>query len=78
MPKSTPSVPLHRVAVEIGYISIYWAWLEHAVDELITLLAPLDRGHCAEAITGNTDIRQKVQMVRALAFIRKRRSHRLV
>jgi hypothetical protein len=71
MPKSTPSAPLHRVAIEIGYISIYWAWLEDAVDELVTTLGPLERGQPAEAIMGNTDIRQKVQMVKALAFLRQ-------
>jgi hypothetical protein len=63
--------PLQRVALELGYISIYWAWLEDAIDALITELAPLEEGHVANAITGSTDIRQKVQMVKALAFIRK-------
>lgn len=71
MPKSKPSAPLHRVAIEIGYITIYWAWLEDIVDELITVLAPLERDQPAEAILGNSDIRQKAQMVRALALIRR-------
>jgi hypothetical protein len=69
--KSAPSAPLHRIAIEIGYICIYWAWLEGVIDELITILAPLEPGQPADAITGNTDTRQKVQMVRALAFLRK-------
>jgi hypothetical protein len=57
--------------LELGYISIYWAWLEDAIDALITELAPLEEGHAANAVMGNTDIRQKVQMLKALAFIRK-------
>jgi hypothetical protein len=71
MPKDSHGKPLQRLAIELGYISIYWAWLEHAIDDLITELAPLEKGHAANAITGSTDIRQKVQMVKALAFIRK-------
>jgi hypothetical protein len=74
MPKDTHGKPLQRVALELGYIGIYWAWLEHAIDDLITELAPLENGHAANAITGNTDLRQKVQMVKALAFVRKRES----
>lgn len=71
MPKAAPGAPLHRVAIELGYITIYWAWLEDIVDELITVLAPLERDHPADAILGNSDIRQKAQMIRALALIRK-------
>lgn len=63
--------PIERIALEIGYITIYWAWLEDAVDSLIDELVPLDSGQVAEAITGNVDIRHKVQMVKALAFLRK-------
>jgi hypothetical protein len=74
MSKDNHGKPLQRVALELGYISIYWAWLEHAIDDLITALAPLEEGHAANAITGNTDLRQKVQMLRALAFIRKDQS----
>ncbi|MCA1433124.1 hypothetical protein I6F33_09075 [Bradyrhizobium sp. BRP20] len=66
--------PLQRVALELGYISIYWAWLEDAIDSLITQLAPLEEGHAANAIMGSTDIRQKVQMLKALAFIRRGKS----
>jgi hypothetical protein len=35
MPKDHHGKPLQRVALELGYISIYWAWLEHAIDDLI-------------------------------------------
>jgi hypothetical protein len=62
---------IDRIAIEIGFITIYWAWLEDAIDELIDELVPLDGGHIAQAITGNVDLRQKVQMVKALAFINK-------
>jgi len=71
MAKDLHRKPLQRVALELGYISIYWAWLEDAIDALITQLAPLEEGHAANAIMGSTDIRQKVQMLKALAFIRK-------
>lgn len=71
MAKDPHGKPLQRVALELGYISIYWAWLEDAIDSLITHLGPLEEGHAANAITGSIDLRQKIQIVKALAFIRK-------
>ncbi|MCA1529734.1 hypothetical protein [Bradyrhizobium yuanmingense] len=71
MAKDPHGKPLQRLALELGYISIYWGWLEDAIDSLITQLAPLEEGHAANAITGSTDLRSKIQMARALAFIRK-------
>ena len=71
MAKDPHRKPLQRVALQLGYVSIYWAWIEDVIDALITELAPLEKGHAANAITGSTDVRQKVQMLKALAFIRK-------
>jgi hypothetical protein len=69
--KSLSKDPIERIAFEIGFITIYWAWLEDAIDKLIDELVPLDSGQTSEAITGNVDLRQKVQMLKALAFINK-------
>ncbi|EFI52017.1 hypothetical protein [Afipia sp. 1NLS2] len=74
MPKSLHSPRLEKIALELGYISIYWAWIEDVIDELVTTLAPLQEGHVADAITGNADMKQKIQMVKALAFL-KRKEH---
>jgi hypothetical protein len=71
MAKDIHGKPLQRLALELGYISIYWGWLEDAIDSLVTQLAPLEEGHAVNAITGSSDLRQKIQMVKALAFIRK-------
>ena len=69
MAKDPHRKPLQRVALQLGYVSIYWAWIEDVIDALITELAPLEKGHAANAITGSTDVRQKVQMLKALALL---------
>jgi hypothetical protein len=62
---------IEKMATEIGYICIHWGWLEEVLDLLIALLAPIDEQRAWHAITGNLDIRQKTQVLRALFFIKK-------
>lgn len=77
MAKSFHSGPIHspaldRAAYELGYINIYWGWLEDALSALISQLAGVTEDiRVAQAITGNADIRDKVRMCSALAFIEK-------
>jgi hypothetical protein len=71
MPMSIHGPPMERVALELGYISIYWGWIEDNINEFITALGPLERGNLAQAIVGNTEIRSKIQMAKAIAFLRK-------
>ena len=72
MPKPPHGRAIDRMmATEIGYICIHWGWLEEVLDLLIALLAPIDEQKAWHAITGNLDIRQKAQVLRALFFIKK-------
>src|SRR5688500_5714555 len=72
MPKRSYRRPrLEKYAAELGYISIYWASLEHRLDLFVTSLVHLEYGHVSEAVTGNADLRSKLQMIRALAFVRQ-------
>src|SRR5215471_12058865 len=60
-----------KAALQLGYISIYWAWLEHVIDEWIEELAHIDEPQIAQAIVGNAEVRGKIQMAKALCFLRK-------
>jgi hypothetical protein len=75
MAKSPHGRAVEKMAAEIGYVCIHWAWLEDIIDFLIALLAPIDNHEVGNAITGNVDIRQKAQMLRALFFLRKGRNN---
>jgi hypothetical protein len=55
----------------IGYVCITWAILETELDKLTTVLAPLELGDASEAVLGNSNIRDKVKMLKALGFMRK-------
>jgi hypothetical protein len=71
MGKSLHSVRFDKVAQELGHICIYWAWLEQALDELIIELSHLEPGDIGRSVTANADIRSKISMIKALAFLRK-------
>lgn len=60
-----------RLAVALGHICIGWSRLERDLDEFIELLAPLEAGDISRSVTAGMDIRDKVQAVRALAYLRK-------
>jgi hypothetical protein len=62
---------LDEVALALGYINIYWAWLEHALDDFVIELAALEMGDMGRSVTANADLRSKIQMAIALAFIRR-------
>jgi hypothetical protein len=63
-----------RTALELGHISIEWARIEHSLDELIEILIPLDKDNSVlnDAITGNIDIRNKAQIIKAVAFLKQK------
>jgi hypothetical protein len=67
------SDPFDKVALQLGHISIQWGRLERDLSEFIELLTPLDLSQTQinEAITGNIDVRGKIQIIKALAFLRK-------
>jgi hypothetical protein len=60
---------LDVAAIELGHITMAWGRLEHHLDEWIAEIAMLDGQQVSEAITGNLDIRGKIQVIKALAFI---------
>jgi len=62
---------LDKAAHELGNITIEWARIEGAIDELIVLLGPLEEGPAGHVFTGNIDIRNKIQMLKGLAFLRQ-------
>jgi hypothetical protein len=77
MAKSPHGRSVEKLATEIGYVCIHWAWLEDVIDYLIAQLAKIDvegwnnPAKAWHAITGNLDIRQKAQILKALFFLRK-------
>ena len=60
-----------KIALQLGHITIEWGHLERMLDDLIVELGRLDETHVAQIITGNSDIRSKIQMAKGLSFIRK-------
>jgi hypothetical protein len=71
MTKKSHNPQMRKLATELGYVCIYWGWIEDAIDELITYTAEIEYEQIAQAIMGNADIRQKIQMAKALAFLRQ-------
>jgi hypothetical protein len=61
---------LNKLALVIGHLCIKWAWIEEVLDTFIGNYAPLAEGHIQHAITSNLDIRNKIQILKALAFER--------
>lgn len=66
-----PPTPFDEHARAIGYVCQSWAILELLVNRYIELLVPLPEGPEAECITVNADMRQKIQMLRGLGFIKR-------
>ena len=62
---------LENIALAIGYVSIFWGWLDHELDDLLATLAPFEGGDISRSIVGNMDLRDKIKIAGALAFIRK-------
>lgn len=60
-----------KVATAIGHICIGWGHLERDLNEFIQALTPLDEGDISRSITANMDVRSKIQVIKALAFLRK-------
>jgi len=61
---------LNKLAMVIGHLCIKWAWIEETLDTFIGNYAPLAEGHIQHAITSNLDIKNKIQILKALAFER--------
>lgn len=69
---SKPHNPeMQELATELGFICIYWGWIEDSLDTFITELAELEHDQIAQALTGNVDVRQKIHMAKALSFLRQ-------
>jgi len=71
--------PLESITRAIGYICIFWAWLEDTLDQFILDLSPLDDLRLTKnelekiphILASAGDIRDKIRVLRALAFLRK-------
>lgn len=59
-----------KLAEALGLVCIRWGRLDNALCEFIELLAPLEPGQISETITAELDIRVKIQIIKALAFLR--------
>jgi hypothetical protein len=55
----------------IGYLCIYWAALEHGMDRLLEILAPLEPGDISNSITSEIDGRTKLTLLRKVGFARQ-------
>jgi hypothetical protein len=70
---------LERATQAIGYVCVFWAWLEDHIGEMILDLAPFDKAKITDreikqlrdVIFVDSDIRSKIKILRAVAFIRK-------
>ncbi len=70
---------LEAAAQAIGYVCIYWTWLEDAINLAIDKMVPLDsltilereRTEIVTIISTMGDMRAKMTALRAIAFIRK-------
>lgn len=62
---------LENQARAIGYLCIMWGHLEGHVDIALGQLTPLPYDQTAHCITANTDIRDKIEMLKGIAFLRK-------
>jgi hypothetical protein len=70
---------LENIATSIGYICIYWAWLDDFLSEMIRKICPFDpRKMIAsdleqldQIFRSHGDLRDKIKILRAVAFVRK-------
>jgi hypothetical protein len=70
---------MDKVAEAIGWVCIFWAWLEHTIDEAIYTIIAFDTLKIGEkrikeienAFAASGDIRSKIKTLRAVAFICK-------
>jgi hypothetical protein len=60
-----------ELAQILGYVCIAWGRLEHDLNAFIETLTPLEEGDVSRSITASLDLRSKVQIIKALAFLRK-------
>jgi len=59
-------------AVAIGHVCFAWAELESDLNQMFTMLTLLNQqGDAAEVVSLNIDMRQKIEIVKALAFVKK-------
>ena len=54
----------------IGRVCVAWSWLEHHVDIVLATFIPMADLIEARCITANTDLRDKLAILRSLAFMR--------
>jgi hypothetical protein len=68
---------LDRLTGALGYVCVFWAWLERTLDDLILDLAPLNDlkrtksqiEQLRDVLLLDTDIRTKIKILRSVAFI---------
>lgn len=76
MSRNTNNSPFDKIALELGRVDMAWSRIEDLIDAFIAELLHFDeRSEIVRCITANADIRNKVQMVKSMSFIRKDDSH---
>lgn len=65
-----PSAAQKEVALTIGLVCMQWASIEGGIDEFIQILAPFETDEIAHVFSGNMGLPEKLQTLRALAFVR--------
>jgi hypothetical protein len=62
---------LHEHATAIGYVCIHWSDLETHINLILSQVTPLPGDGAARCITNNADVRDKIQMLKAVGFLHK-------
>jgi len=63
---------INEHARAIGYVCILWAAMEARIDQFIEHLIPIAPGAVSDIVTANASLHEKLEMLKALAFARKR------
>src|SRR6266849_10694227 len=67
--ESIPIIAEHAQA--IGYVCVLWASMEVNLDRLLETVLHLENSDVADSLTANIDLREKLEALKAVAFIRK-------
>jgi hypothetical protein len=72
MPEHPLFPRMEKIAPDLGAVMIFWAWLDHLLADIIGELAGFEDRRLTEVLSGNADIRAKIQIAKGFAFIKQR------
>lgn len=73
MTKSSIHSSFDKIALELGRVDMAWSMIEDLVEAFVAaLLYYEERSEIVRCITANADIRNKLQMVKSMSFLRKK------